>query len=117
MNLSSSKLFRKISPIFEQLSKAHSSISFVKIDIDDFPVISSKYGVKNIPTFCFISEGKTSFEVLLDSVISHHCFYPPVTYLFPPPSTLPLLKFLQFTGAAESLLVDGVKKLEKLDRM
>jgi hypothetical protein len=24
---------------------------------------------------------------------------------------------LQFTGAAESLLVDGVKKLEKLDRM
>ena len=86
MNLSSPKLFRKISPIFEQLSKAHSSISFVKIDIDDFPVISSKYGVKNIPTFCFISEGKTSFEVLPDHVISHYRFNPPVTFLFPPPS-------------------------------
>ena len=92
MNLSSPKLFRKISPIFEQLSKAHSSISFVKIDIDDFPVISSKYGVKNIPTFCFISEGKTSFEVLLDNVVSYQCLNPPVTYLFPPPSHPPPLE-------------------------
>lgn len=54
---------RKISPIFEKLSKAHDSISFVKIDIDQFPEIANEYTVKSVPTFLFLSGRKTVSEV------------------------------------------------------
>lgn len=54
---------RKISPIFEKLSKAHDSITFVKIDIDEFPEMANEYTVRSVPTFLFLSGKTTVSEV------------------------------------------------------
>lgn len=48
---------RQLKPIFEKLAEDfRGRITFVTIDVDDNPEISSSYGVTNIPTLLFIDK-------------------------------------------------------------
>ena len=53
---------KKIAPVFEQLSKEHPSLSFVKIDVDQFGAVSQEYGIRSVPTFFFINGGEVISE-------------------------------------------------------
>ncbi|REF29555.1 thioredoxin [Calidifontibacter indicus] len=41
---------RQVAPILEELAKEHDSVDIVKLNTDDNPKISAKYGITGIPT-------------------------------------------------------------------
>lgn len=49
---------KMLAPIMEEISNEISDIKVVKIDVDESPDISLKYGVKSIPTILFIKNGE-----------------------------------------------------------
>ena len=50
---------RMVSPIMEEISDEYSGKALVvKCDVDSSPVISAKYGIRNIPTILFFKNGK-----------------------------------------------------------
>ncbi len=71
---------RMISPIVEELSKEYSDKVLVgKVDVDNNPEISMKYGIRSIPTILFLKNGEvvhkhvgaTSKKVLADKIEAH----------------------------------------------
>ncbi|TAL61085.1 MAG: thioredoxin [Bacteroidetes bacterium] len=50
---------RMIAPIMEEISNEFSGkVLIVKCDVDSNPGVSSKYGIRNIPTVLFFKDGK-----------------------------------------------------------
>ena len=49
---------KSISPIFADLSNKHKNVSFIKVNIDNFPDIKTKYRVRGIPQLLFFKDGK-----------------------------------------------------------
>ena len=49
---------RFIGPKFEAVAGKHPSLSFVKIDIDQFESAAVKYGIRSVPTFIFANGAK-----------------------------------------------------------
>lgn len=50
---------RKLVPIIQQLSKEMSgSVTFVKVNIEEAPSVSSKYKVSSLPTLILFNNGK-----------------------------------------------------------
>ena len=50
---------RALTPILEEVAASHGDdISFAKINIDDNPLTSSKYGVMSIPTLIIFKNGQ-----------------------------------------------------------
>jgi thioredoxin 1 len=50
---------RMIAPIIEDISREYSDKAVVaKCDVDNSPHVTSKYGIRNIPTVLFFKEGK-----------------------------------------------------------
>ncbi len=50
---------RMVSPIMEEISDEYSGKALVvKCDVDSSPVVSAKYGIRNIPTILFFKDGK-----------------------------------------------------------
>jgi len=48
-----------VGPIIEELSKEYDGqVSIGKVNVDENPEISQKYGVRNIPTILFIKNGE-----------------------------------------------------------
>jgi thioredoxin 1 len=46
-------------PIVEELSRAFEGrVEVVKVDVDNAPTISSRYGIRNIPTILFFKNGE-----------------------------------------------------------
>jgi thioredoxin 1 len=45
-------------PIFTRLAKKYKSIRFVRVNVDDAPGVSQRYGVYAIPTFLVFKDGK-----------------------------------------------------------
>ncbi len=45
-------------PIFARLSKKYKSIRFARVNVDNAPGISQRYGVYAIPTFIVFKDGK-----------------------------------------------------------
>lgn len=54
---------KQLSPIIDQLAQENKHVTFVKINIDEFPAISGQYGVKSIPTLIFFKNGQKSETV------------------------------------------------------
>lgn len=40
-----------IAPYFEELSKKHAGVNFIKIDVDDSPDVASSKNIRSVPTF------------------------------------------------------------------
>jgi thioredoxin 1 len=50
---------RMIAPILEEIANEYSEkLLVVKCDVDNSPVISARYGIRNIPTVLFFKDGK-----------------------------------------------------------
>ncbi|KAJ8588408.1 thioredoxin-like protein, partial [Rhizopogon salebrosus TDB-379] len=48
-----------IKPIFEALSKEHTHLNFIKVDVDEkVQEITQSYSIKTMPTFVFMKGGK-----------------------------------------------------------
>jgi len=56
---------RMVSPIIENLSEEYKEkIKFVKINVDKFPEIASRYGIMSIPTILIFYKGKIISQTL-----------------------------------------------------
>jgi len=50
---------KMVGPIIDELAKEYDGkVAIGKVNVDDNPEISQKYGVKNIPTILFIKNGE-----------------------------------------------------------
>ncbi len=47
-----------MSPIFEKMAKKYKTIRFARVNVDNAPGISQRYGVYSIPTFIVFSNGE-----------------------------------------------------------
>jgi thioredoxin 1 len=47
-----------ISPHFEQLAKAFTTVTFLKVDIDESTDLAEAFEVKSLPTFLFFKNGQ-----------------------------------------------------------
>ncbi|MEZ4883221.1 MAG: thioredoxin [Chitinophagales bacterium] len=48
---------RMVGPIIEQLHDEYKDVVVGKVDVDNNPGISQRYGIRNIPTVLFIKDG------------------------------------------------------------
>lgn len=48
---------RMLSPIIEEIAKENDEYEFVKVNVDDCPDVSRKYGVMSIPTLIVFENG------------------------------------------------------------
>jgi thioredoxin 1 len=50
---------RMLGPIVEEMAKEYEGRAVIgKVDVDNNPMVTSKYGVRNIPTVLFIKNGE-----------------------------------------------------------
>jgi len=56
---------RAVSPIIEELSVEYAGQAVIgKVDVDDNPVITTKYGIRNIPTILFFKNGEIADKLV-----------------------------------------------------
>ncbi len=52
---------RMVAPIIEEISKDYSEkVIVTKCDVDNNPLVTAKYGIRNIPTVLFFKGGKVA---------------------------------------------------------
>ena len=53
-------------PIMEQLAEENASkqIQIIKVNVDENPEVSAKYGIRNIPTVIFLKNGEIKDKVV-----------------------------------------------------
>jgi thioredoxin 1 len=49
---------KAVTPVLEQLAEASAKVEFVKVDIDENPVVASRYDVLSIPTVILFDGGE-----------------------------------------------------------
>lgn len=49
---------RIISPIIDEISKEKEDLTVIKVDVDKFPNLASKYGIMSIPTLMVFKKGQ-----------------------------------------------------------
>ncbi len=49
---------RMISPIIDEISKEKEELTIIKVDVDKFPNLASKYGIMSIPTLMVFKKGQ-----------------------------------------------------------
>lgn len=49
-------------PIVEQLSEERADIKFVKLNVDDAPVIAMQLGISSIPTIMVVKNGEITYK-------------------------------------------------------
>lgn len=49
---------RMISPIIDEVAKENTDLMVVKVDVDKYPNIATKYGIMSIPTLKVFKNGK-----------------------------------------------------------
>lgn len=56
---------KAISPIVDELAVEYGKkVNFVKLNVDDFPMVPSKYGIHSIPTLILFKGGKPMQQVV-----------------------------------------------------
>jgi thioredoxin 1 len=60
---------KMIAPIFEKLSKEHTNVKFVKIDIDDHADAAAEYKIRSVPTFMFFQGETVKSQVMKENYI------------------------------------------------
>ncbi len=49
---------KMVAPIFEEISNAHEDITFIKVDVDQYPDLAARYQVSTIPTIIVSKDKK-----------------------------------------------------------
>ena len=55
---------RQVSPILEEIASEHDEIQVVKLNVDDNPKTSQRYGIMNIPTMSVFKNGEVIKEIV-----------------------------------------------------
>ncbi len=56
---------RQVAPVLEQIATEHADkIDVVKLNVDENPVTSQKYGIMNIPTLSVFKDGEVVKEIV-----------------------------------------------------
>lgn len=53
-----------IAPLLDKFSKEYTSAKFIKVDVDEFGSIASKYEVSSMPTILFFKDGEIVQKVI-----------------------------------------------------
>lgn len=48
---------KRIAPMYEELSKKFTKVTFLKVDVDESEEIASKFCIQSLPTFVFLKNG------------------------------------------------------------
>ncbi len=54
---------KRIAPTYENLSKAFTTVKFLKVDVDESPELVDKYSIQAMPTFVFLKDGQVVKKV------------------------------------------------------
>lgn len=63
---------RMISPLIDEIAEENTNLTVVKVDVDKYPNIATKYGIMSIPTLKVFKkgeEGKTSIGYIEQDAI------------------------------------------------
>jgi len=55
---------KKKGPVFHDLSGKYTSITFIKVDVDECESVAAKAGVSAMPTFIIYRDGKKADEMV-----------------------------------------------------
>jgi thioredoxin 1 len=55
---------RQVSPVLEEIASEHSEIDVVKLNVDENPAITQRYGIMNIPTLSVFKGGEVVKEIV-----------------------------------------------------
>jgi thioredoxin 1 len=55
---------RAVTPVLEQISGETDKVEFVKVNIDDIPVVASRFDVLSIPTVILFADGEAKETVV-----------------------------------------------------
>ena len=55
---------RMLSPVIEEIAKENDEYEFVKVNVDDCPDVSRKYGIMSIPTLIVFEKGEEKKKTL-----------------------------------------------------
>ncbi len=70
---------KMMAPVLEQLDREVPDISVAKVDVDAYPGLSARYGVRSIPNMVIFKNGEpadrvigvTEYEALKNTVLAH----------------------------------------------
>ena len=54
---------KRIAPTYEKLSEAFTSVTFLKVDVDESPELVDMFAVNSMPTFVFLKHGQVVKKV------------------------------------------------------
>jgi len=54
---------KQLAPRLEKLSEQYPDVKIVKVDVDDNPDVTQRFGVRSIPTLIFFKEGENVHEL------------------------------------------------------
>jgi thioredoxin 1 len=56
---------RQVSPVLEEIAAEHADkLSIVKLNVDDNPVVTQRYGIMNIPTMNVFKDGQVVKQIV-----------------------------------------------------
>ncbi|THD19933.1 Thioredoxin-3 mitochondrial [Fasciola hepatica] len=55
---------KEVEPVFAKFPKSYPSVTFAKIDVDEFPEAADRFTINGMPTFLFIKGGKPVVTVM-----------------------------------------------------
>ena len=56
---------RMVAPILEEIAEEHAeAVRIVKVDVDNNPELSNRFGIRNIPTLLFFKGGELKDQVV-----------------------------------------------------
>lgn len=54
---------KKVAPMYEEMSKVYSSVTFLKVDVDESNEVAEMFDVRAMPTFVILKNGERKAEV------------------------------------------------------
>jgi len=54
---------KKVAPMYEEMSKVYSSVTFLKVDVDESNEVAEIFDVRAMPTFVFLKDGQRVAEI------------------------------------------------------